>query len=186
MATAFVKNALKCHARHKTCKIKYAAKFQQKCCWKITTSFVSFTLCWCHCTLIKLFGAFRGGGFGKDACSAKVYFWSMAVQWYNEGKSAASFCLQVTARVPDMFCNFYLVKKSQNSQKNSTTTKEKISTYLESLQLWEYFDVCLTKFKKNQILLNKVIHRILLTTKLFTGWKILNRFPVIQKNFIRR
>jgi len=33
----------------------------------------------------------------------------------------------------------------------------------------------LTKFQNNQILLNKVSHRFLLTTKLklFTGWKIL-------------
>ncbi len=28
----------------------------------------------------------------------------------NEGKSAASFCLQVAAWVSDMFCNFYLLK----------------------------------------------------------------------------
>jgi hypothetical protein len=28
----------------------------------------------------------------------------------NEGKTAASFCHQVTALVPDMLCNFYLVK----------------------------------------------------------------------------
>jgi len=31
----------------------------------------------------------------------------------------------------------------------------------------------LTKFKNNQILLNKIGHRFLLTTKLFTGWKSL-------------
>jgi hypothetical protein len=34
----------------------------------------------------------------------------------DEGKSAASFCWQVTALVPAMFCNFYVVKKSQNCQ----------------------------------------------------------------------
>jgi hypothetical protein len=28
----------------------------------------------------------------------------------NEGISAASFCHQVAALVPDTFCNFYLVK----------------------------------------------------------------------------
>ncbi len=28
----------------------------------------------------------------------------------NEGISAASFCPQVAAWVPDMFCNFYLLK----------------------------------------------------------------------------
>ncbi len=62
-------------------------------------------------------------------------------------------------RWPDMFCNFYLVKYHKNT-KNSTTTKgrEKISADLESLEL---FDVCLTKFKNNQILLNKISHRFL-------------------------
>ncbi len=50
-----------------------------------------------------------------------------------------------------MFCNLDLAK-------NSTTTKawEKISTAL---------------FKNTQIL-NKINHRFLLTTKLFTGWKV--------------
>ncbi len=33
--------------------------------------------------------------------------------------------------------------------------------------------MCLTKFKNNQILLNKISHRLLSTTKLFTGWKSL-------------
>jgi hypothetical protein len=40
----------------------------------------------------------------------------------NEGKSAASFCCQVAALVPDMFCNFYFVK-NHKIVKNTTTTK---------------------------------------------------------------
>ncbi len=70
----------------------------------------------------------------------------------NEGESAASFCHQVAALFPDMFCNFYLVKNYKIA-KNSTTTKvrEKISADLESLQ---FFDVCLTTFKNDQILSN--------------------------------
>jgi hypothetical protein len=49
------------------------------------------------------------------------------------GISAASFCCQVAAWFPDMFCNYYLVK-NQKIVKNSTTTKtrEKFSTDLES------------------------------------------------------
>jgi len=39
-----------------------------------------------------------------------------------EGKSAASFCRQVAAWLPDMFCNFYLVKNHKMA-KTSTTTK---------------------------------------------------------------
>jgi hypothetical protein len=40
----------------------------------------------------------------------------------NEEKSAASFYQQVAAWIPDMFCNFYLVKYHKVA-KNSTTTK---------------------------------------------------------------
>ncbi len=34
--------------------------------------------------------------------------------------------------------------------------REKISTYLESLEFQKFFDVCLTKFEDHQILLNKI------------------------------
>jgi hypothetical protein len=52
----------------------------------------------------------------------------------NEGKSGASFCCQVAAWFPDMFCNLYIVKNYKIA-KNSATTKamEKISTDLEFL-----------------------------------------------------
>ncbi len=52
-----------------------------------------------------------------------------------------------------MFCNFYLVKNLKIDY-NSTTTKarEKLSTYLESLDFFVVV-VCLTKFKENQTLL---------------------------------
>ncbi len=73
-----------------------------------------------------------------------------------------------------MLCNFYLVKNHKIAY-NSTTGKarEKISAdFLESSVFGEFFDVRLTKFKNNQNLLNKISHRILLTTRLFTGQKI--------------
>ncbi len=84
------------------------------------------------------------------------------------GKFAASLCRQVAAWVPDMLLNLHLVK-NYTTAKNSTTSKvrEKISTDLESLEL--IFNVFFTKFKNNQILLHKMSHRFLLTTKLFTG-----------------
>jgi hypothetical protein len=52
----------------------------------------------------------------------------------NEWKSAASFCQQVATLVLDMFCNLHLVKNPKMA-KNSTiaTAREKISTYIESL-----------------------------------------------------
>ncbi len=52
-----------------------------------------------------------------------------------KGESAASFCGQVAALLPDMFGSFYLVKNHKHA-KNSTTTKarEKINTDLASLE----------------------------------------------------
>jgi hypothetical protein len=48
-----------------------------------------------------------------------------------EGKSAASFCHQVATLVPEMFCNFYLVKNQKIANKSTTTkTREKISADL--------------------------------------------------------
>jgi hypothetical protein len=54
----------------------------------------------------------------------------------NEEISAAFFCHQVAALVPDMFCNFYLVKIHKIAN-NSVTTEalEKMSTYFESLEI---------------------------------------------------
>jgi hypothetical protein len=53
----------------------------------------------------------------------------------NEGKSAASFCHQVAALVPDMFCIFYLMKNHKIANNSANTeAREKISTYLESLE----------------------------------------------------
>ncbi len=60
-------------------------------------------------------------------------FWTLFQ--FNEGKSADSFCRQVAALVPDMFCNFYLVKNHKIANNLvPTEAREKISTYLESLE----------------------------------------------------
>jgi len=68
--------------------------------------------------------------------SSKVNWSQVKLSEINEGESAASFCRQVTAWVPDMFCNFYLVKNHEMAN-NSTTTKagENISKDLDS---WEF------------------------------------------------
>jgi hypothetical protein len=60
----------------------------------------------------------------------------------NYDKSAASFC---PALFSDMFCSFYLVKYHKIAN-NSTMTKatEKMSTYLEFLEFYKFFDACLT------------------------------------------
>ncbi len=72
----------------------------------------------------------------------------------------ASYVLQL------LFC-----KKNHKIPKNSkTTAREKLNADLESLEVQKNFDVCLTKFENNKILLDKIRHRILLTTKLFIDW----------------
>jgi hypothetical protein len=53
----------------------------------------------------------------------------------NEGKSATSFCCQVAALIPDMCCNFYLVKNHKIDQ-NSTTTKAR-----KNKQIFEIFKI---------------------------------------------
>jgi hypothetical protein len=54
----------------------------------------------------------------------------------NEGKSAANFCWQVAALVPDMLSNFNFVQNHKIViSLVATKAREKISTYLESLEL---------------------------------------------------
>jgi len=74
----------------------------------------------------------------------------------------------MAASVLDMFCNLYLVKSHKIANKSATTeAREKISTYLESLEFWKFFDVCVINFENYQNLHNKISHRFLVTTKLF-------------------
>ncbi len=86
----------------------------------------------------------------------------------NQDKSAARFCCQVVAWVPDMFCNLNLVK-SQKIVDNSPTTEARvrISADLESLDF--FFDVCLLQFENYQILPHKISYILLVTTKLLRG-----------------
>ncbi len=48
---------------------------------------------------------------------------------------------------------------------STTEDREKMSTGLESLQFKRCFDTYLSKFKRNQFLLNKISHRFIATTK---------------------
>jgi hypothetical protein len=81
-------------------------------------------------------------------------------------KSAATFCHQAAAWVPNMLCDFYFAKNHEIAN-NSTTTKarEKISTDLEYKK---FFDIGLAKFENNQILLYNICHSFLGITKLLT------------------
>jgi hypothetical protein len=54
----------------------------------------------------------------------------------NQYTSAARFCSQVAACVPDVFRNFYLVKNHKIANNSATTeARKKISKGLESLEL---------------------------------------------------
>jgi hypothetical protein len=44
---------------------------------------------------------------------------------FHEGKSAASFCCQVAAWLPDMFCNIYLIKNINISKNQQLLKLEK-------------------------------------------------------------
>jgi hypothetical protein len=65
--------------------------------------------------------------------------------------------------------------KNYKAANNSATTeaRENISRDLESLVFHKNLDACLTKFENHQILLIKISHRFLVTTKLFSGQKCL-------------
>ncbi len=65
--------------------------------------------------------------------------------------------------------------KGSNFANNSATTetREGIGTDLESLELKKIFDVCLTKFENYQFIHIKISHIFLVTTKVFSGRKIL-------------
>jgi hypothetical protein len=68
-----------------------------------------------------------------------------------------------------MFCNFYLARSHKIANNAATgEAREKISTDLESLE-FKKNDVGLTKFENYLIVLNKISHRCLVTTKLFSG-----------------
>ncbi len=57
-----------------------------------------------------------------------------------EGKSAASFCLQVAALVPDMFCNFYFAKNQKIANSSATTeAREKNKHRFGILRILEKF-----------------------------------------------
>jgi hypothetical protein len=77
---------------------------------------------------------------------------------FSYDKSAANPCHQGAALVIDMFCYFYLLK-NHKIVNNSTTAKagEINKCRFGILKMIEIFrHVCLTKFKNNKILLNKI------------------------------
>ncbi len=63
-----------------------------------------------------------------------------------------------------LFCKNHKVDKITQQP---LRLEKKISTDLESSEFKKIFNVHLTKFKNNQILLNIISHRILLTTKVY-------------------
>jgi hypothetical protein len=89
--------------------------------------------------------------------------WPSAKQLHQskEDKSAASFGRQVAAWVPDMFCNFYLTKSAKIANNSTNTDATRTNEHIFwNLRISEIFYVCLTKFKNNQILRNKINRRL--------------------------
>jgi hypothetical protein len=73
----------------------------------------------------------------------------------------------VAACLPDVFYYFYFVKDHRNVN-NSTTAEAGEKINLGSVIL-EIFDAYLTKFKTDQILLNRISYRFVATTKVCTS-----------------
>jgi hypothetical protein len=72
--------------------------------------------------------------FFRNITFKKIEKWQNILS-NNEGKSAASFCRQVAAWLPDKFCNFYLVKNHKIGKNSRIAIAiEKISIDLESLE----------------------------------------------------
>jgi hypothetical protein len=84
-------------------------------------------------------------------------------------------------------CYFYLVKNHKIANNLSTAeARAKLSTDLESFEFQKFLDVCFTKLENSQILLNKISHRFLVTTKLFSGWKSLFAVIFFRLNSIKK
>ncbi len=60
---------------------------------------------------------------------------SKALQKLNEGKSAASFCCHVAALVPDMLCNFYIVKNHKIADNSATTEPREKQAHIGILRI---------------------------------------------------
>jgi hypothetical protein len=66
-------------------------------------------------------------------------------QLMQSTKQIQSIKLLLAAWILDMFCNFYFVNNHEIANKLITSeAREKINTYLKSLELQIFFDVCLT------------------------------------------
>jgi len=90
-------------------------------------------------------------------------------------ESAARFCRQVAAWVPDVFCNFYLVKNYEIAQ-NSTTTKARE----KNKHIFEIFPIFLVYVWANF----KMIKFYL--TKLATGFKRQPSYLVIERSTLQK
>jgi hypothetical protein len=114
-------------------------------------------------------------GFWRKSCSLNIAeidtrwqhgsqkcFAAFLVKDHKWGEISGSFCHQAAVWFWDMFCNFYLVKNCEIAKKSTTTkAREKISTYLESLEFFFFklMHVRLNLTKKN--FLDKIGHRFL-------------------------
>ncbi len=62
----------------------------------------------------------------------------------------------MAALVPDMFCDFYLVKYCKIDNSTATNKARKNKHIFGILRILDFFDACLTKFENYQILLIKL------------------------------
>ncbi len=95
---------------------------------------------------------------------------SVKISIINQDKSTASLCSQVAAWFPDMFCDFQSIKNHRAAKNSSTTeAQEKICEDLKSVEFQKNLDTRWSQLNNNLILLNKISHRFLFTTKVIPG-----------------
>jgi hypothetical protein len=97
--------------------LDFQLDFQWKCC-EVPV------ICWCQLSSLSCTLLFPDWERTRD-------FLGFLIRGYQLPVSAARW----PAMVPDMFCNFYLVKIHEMANNSATTeAREKISTFLESLK----------------------------------------------------
>jgi hypothetical protein len=72
-----------------------------------------------------------------------------------------------------MFCNFCLGKNNKYANNSATTEAREKNKHRFGIEFCESLNICLTKFRKNQIIVNKISHGFLGKWKLSTRWNVL-------------
>ncbi len=110
--------------------------------------------------------------FFKACCSITyIQVWYLLLKpGTTQVKPSSGRLLVLTTNIIFGLSVFYLVQNYKITNNHRSQRKNEYTFYI--IGLLEFFDVSLTKFKNNQILI-KMSQIFLVTTKLFTWWNII-------------